>query len=189
MIILALDLAERTGWCVGEVGRLSVSGSRRFAPKGAPLQDMITAASIWVRDTIAECGVTMIVRETPLLPRWSGFSNVNAFVSQHYLHGAIVAQAGIARVADVDVPVETWRKHFCGKSTANPRAKKGVKKTSSEKTADRKANKAMAIERARLLGYIPPDCEDTDRADACGLYDYAAATYGRAVPEKLVMFG
>jgi hypothetical protein len=126
-------------------------------------------------------GVTMIIRESPLLPRVNGFSNVTTFVSQHYLHGAIIAQAGIAGVADVDVAVATWRKHFCGKATANPRAAPGQAKTSKQKAADRDANKAMVLDRARFLGYLPSDCADTDRADAIGLWSYAAATYGNYI--------
>jgi hypothetical protein len=67
----------------------------------------------------------------------------------------------------------TVRKHFCGAAHAGERAD----------------TKRMVIQRARVLGYIPRDCSDDNRADACAMWDWAAETFGRASRRELVMFG
>ncbi len=63
-----------------------------------------------------------------------------------------------------------------------------MKKSSRQKTEDRAANKAMVLHRAKLFGYLPIGCEDTDRADACGIWEFGCGTYGRAAPAPLVMY-
>jgi hypothetical protein len=47
----------------------------------------------------------------------------------------------------------------------------------------------MVMQRAIALGYLPKGCRDWDRADACALFDFAAATYARTPPRELVFFG
>ena len=66
--------------------------------------------------------------------------------------------------------VQTVRKHFLGQ--ARP-----------------EEPKAAVIKRCHLMGLMPDDCYDDNRADALALWDYAAATYGRRAPAELVLFG
>ncbi len=112
MVILALDLAEKCGWCVGAAGSLPESGSVRLIKSGAPVKDLPAAGAAFVRRLIKTYEPSLIVREAPLPPRFNGFSNTKTFVSQHFLHGAVIAIAGFYGVGDVDVDVTTWRKFF-----------------------------------------------------------------------------
>ncbi len=74
----------------------------------------------------------------------------------------------------------TVRKHFLGRGNFGSKA----------------ATKAAVVERCRLLGYIPKDRvmrnksdHLTDQCDALAVFDYACATWGKARPRELVMFG
>ena len=37
--------------------------------------------------------------------------------------------------------------------------------------------KRAVVKMARLLGYIPKDCDDDDMADACAVFDFASSHF------------
>jgi hypothetical protein len=187
-VILAIDAASTLGWACGEPGAIPKSGSVRLIAAGDPVKDLAASGASFVRELIRKFEPTLIVREAPLLPRFNGTSQAAAFVSQHLIHGAILAMAGLEGIADIDVAVSTWRKFYCGRATGNPASKRGVVKTTKQRGEDRLASKLMVLQRGILLGLLPKDCHDFDRADAVGLFYYSCARYSRFAPTDLVLF-
>lgn len=77
-----------------------------------------------------------------------------------------------------DVPLreakdQTIRKHFIGVG----------------KLGSRDATNRRIVLRCHMLGYMPRDDANWDRANACSGWDYAAHVYGRASADALALFG
>lgn len=188
MKILACDLALKSGWAFGDRTSNPISGSVRFIGPQEAIEDLPVAVVRWTRDKILEYHPDMIILESYLSP--SAQPSEQGVIVSLFIHGVVMGIAGIYGVPVVSHPVQEWRKHFCGRATANPARRPGkVRKTTAEKNADRIANKQMVLDRAKLLGYLPQMARDFDRSDALGVWDFAQATYGRAVPRELVLFG
>lgn len=184
MIILALDLAIKTGFAVGDANEVPVSGSRKMIPDKAPMEDLPAAVGFFMRDIIRKYKPDRIVREAWLSPQAQ--PSDDSLISQMLAHGAALSVAGMYGIPCTDVAVSTWRKMVCGRSTANPRR---TGRTSKEKAADRLANKVMVRDRVALLGYMPRTDDDFDRSDACGIFEYYAIAHGRIPPRVLHLFG
>lgn len=67
----------------------------------------------------------------------------------------------------------TWRKHFLGRGNFG----------------DREETKRQTLLRCRLLKFPELAWRDDNAADACGIFSYASATFGRAAPRDLHLFG
>lgn len=186
MIILALDMAERTGWACGSPGSKPRSGWIRLSRFEQELNDLPGSLAIFIRKKVEEFSPALIAVEQYMEP--AAQPSDRAVKTSLLLHGAACAVAAETSTPLVGVSVQTWRRHFCGRSRANPIARRGEKKTARQRADDREANKEMTLVRAKLLGYLPPTSKDTDCADAIGLWDFACATYARSVPERLVLF-
>ena len=188
MKILSCDLALKSGWAFGDRGSVPVSGSIRFIGPRESIEYLPVAVVKWTRDKILEYRPDMIILESYLSP--SAQPSEQGVIVSLFIHGVVMGIAGLYGVPVVSHSVQEWRKHFCGRATANPARKRGgPKKTTTEKNADRIANKQMVLDRAKLLGYLPASVKDFDRSDALGIWDFGQATYGRAVPKELMMFG
>ena len=102
------------------------------------------------------------------------------------MRGALEAVASCYSVPVLDAEVDAIRKHFCGVVSAVPRGRKppglSAREDAKRKQANRQATKDMVIQRAILLGYLPRGSDDADRADACAVWDYMAATEFRRRP-------
>jgi Holliday junction resolvasome RuvABC endonuclease subunit len=185
MKILALDIARKTGFCVGIAGAGNPRiWSESLAKKGEGYEDACGRLARTLRDWVRIENPDMLVIESWLHPlaQPSG----DAAITQLHLHG--VARA-IAACKDIPIRMPTpaeVRVHFCGKASAVKRTK--GPKTAAEKAEARKATKAMVINRAILLGYLPRDSKDNDAADAAALWDYACAHYARVQNSPLHMF-
>lgn len=184
--ILALDPARNTGWACGVAGEIPASGVHRLLKTGEPAERLTAAALIFLRDMIRAHRPDLIVREKQMDPSAQRSSDVVR--SDMWIHGGFLAAADLYGVRMIDVPVQTWRKHFCGRSSAAPPRKRGAVRTASDRHRDRKETKLMTIDRAIMLGYVPKECADDNRADATGIWDYAAHVHGKAVPRELVLF-
>lgn len=79
------------------------------------------------------------------------------------LHAIVEGMCGRYGIPWRDVHDATFRKHFLG------RARMGT----------REETKAAVVSRCHLLGVMPRDCTDEDRADAIAVHDWACATFGR----------
>jgi Holliday junction resolvasome RuvABC endonuclease subunit len=185
MRILALDIARKTGFCVGVAGEPKPRiWSENLAKKGESYEEATARLSRTLRDWVRVESPDLIVIESWLHPlaQPSG----DAAIMQLHLHGAARA---IAACKDIPVRMPTpaeVRVHFCGKSSAVKRTK--GPKTAAEKAEARKATKAMVVNRAILLGYLPRESKDNDAADAAALWDYACAHYARVQSQPLHLF-
>ena len=175
MIILALDVATRTGFAIGEAGKIPRSDTARLKKPGEDVQVAWRNIGFLLRDMFVLDKPDLIVVEAPMHP--TAQKSPDAVVLQW---GAVSVVTFIG--AAYEIPIEwvnaqTVSKHFVGQSRF------------SAQQGGRDAKKKATIQRAQLLGYIPKDCRDDDRADACAVFDYASARWGRVRPSNLVMFG
>jgi Holliday junction resolvasome RuvABC endonuclease subunit len=171
MRLMAIDPATVLGFAIGPVGAIPRSGAVRLRK---PSQDRDVAAFnclCFLRDTWVLDKPDLVCVEHFLSP--VAQKSADAIILQIEVYGVIVAMCMACGIPYRSVQPATWRKHFCGQANAG----------------ERDATKEMVIKRAKALKYIPADCSDNNRADACGIFDYGAATFGRAIPHELVLFG
>lgn len=171
MIIMTLDIATYTGFAIGRVGEIPRSGSVRLKTPHEGPEIAAFNMRCFLRDRLTLETPDLVIIEDFLNPRFQkGAAAVILSIGCHF-----VARAELLarQVRHELVAPSTVRKHFCGAAHAGERAD----------------TKRMVIQRARMLGYIPRDCSDDNRADACAMWDWAAANYGGIRPKELVMFG
>jgi hypothetical protein len=115
----------------------------------------------------------LLVKEKPLsLGAFASVNSSGANVRLTYgLHACVEAMCSRYRIRWHEESTDTVRKHFTGKS----------------RYPSRDEAKAAVVARCHLLGYLPRDCHDDDRADACAIFDWAASQHRR--PEALHLFG
>jgi len=184
--ILALDLARRMGFAIGEAGDIPRAGAKLLASKEEPPAAGAQELGRFIRDMIVLDKPDVVVVEHWLHP--SAQRSGDVVLWQLHLHGALHGVLGCWHgIRFEQVAPATVRKHFCGAASAAPR--RGRERTAREQRADRAATKDMVIDRAVMLGYLPKTRRDDDIADACALWDWAAHTIARSTPQRLVMFG
>ncbi|WP_439372950.1 hypothetical protein [Bradyrhizobium sp. DASA03120] len=158
-LILALDLASRTGWACGDCGDAAPrSGSVRFAREGASMGALFAGCRQWLSDFLAtDPDIKLIVFEAPMTPQQMAgrttadiirrLSGLCAVVEEltSTLGGYDVREA---RVADV-------RTHFIGSNRHK-----------------RDQAKALTISACHRLGWAPAD---DNAADALALWHYQAS--------------
>lgn len=162
--VLAFDLAGSVGVAYGQAGGVPRSttvniGSR--GPEGERLATMLRAT----RAFLTEFPPDVLAYEAPVGgPKTSHFlvALVGCFVGQATLMGFEPRSCAIASV----------RKHFLGRHLTHADYPRGWTRAQS-----RAAIKAAVIARCGLLGWHP---KSDDEADALAVWDYAAATLGRA---------
>lgn len=174
--ILALDLATRCGYAFGPAGAVPRSGTLVLKRGDEPAAVAFSNLLFWLSDRLGGAHApALIVKEAPFhLGGFASQGNCEATVRFTYgLHAVVEGVAHRFGVPCRDVPDQTVRKHFIGRG----------------RMGDRKTTKAAVLQRCRVLGLIPKDCSDDDRADAVAIHDWAAATLGRVRPRELVLFG
>ncbi len=198
MLILALDLATTTGWCRGTTDTTPKSGAVGMRPKGAAALDVPCVLTNFLWDVNQFAIPDLIVYEAPLtiaaLKSFARPQNEESARMPYYLESALAVWCNDPRLGRVvtlkEVSSQTYRKHFLGFAS--------VKDESMNKDQRRFELKRLMLNRAKLMGYIGKDRYPTrndasdplyDVADACGLWDYAAATWGKRVPQQLFMAG
>lgn len=191
MRILALDLGRRIGVADGDsslLGGTLVHGVavESVILRGTSADRRARFLGGWLADKLTEKDFDLIITESPMNPAAS--KSDNATIDQLYLHGALQGIAAIFGDTKVETaPVMSIRKHFCGVAHAPPI--RGRKRTSGEAASARRFINDLVLHRAILLGYLPEDSTDWDCANACAIWDFGCAKFGRARPEALVMFG
>lgn len=171
MRIAALDIATACGFAFGDTGTIPQSGSVRLKRPGEPPETAAFNMRAFLRDRFTLERFDLLAIEHFLNP--AAQKSADAVILQIMCFGVAVAE-GMARGIRIEAPYpSTVRKHFLGRANMG----------------ERKETKAAVLNRARALSYIPRDCCDDNRADACALFDYAAATFARVAPPELVMFG
>lgn len=173
--IVSLDLGSSTGYAIGAPGSVPSSGSLRLK---SPSDDPGVAFGrllTFLDGTFRKTRPALVAIERPMhLGGTARAGNSERAVVLAY--GLFAVAQAVCHMWTVPVVAEypaTVRKHFLG--VGAPRRRKDAK--------------AAVLRRARLLGLIPRDCEDEDRADAAAIFDWAAATHFRARPKELHLFG
>jgi len=173
--IFALDLATRTGFAVGTAGSMPRSGAMILKAKGDDQSVAFGNLIAWLNSEWSKERPDLVVFEAPL--HLGGFQMTgNSEASVMNAYGMRAVTMGLCNRFGLPfekVYAQTVRKHFLGRANAG----------------NRKDTKAAVVLRAQLLGYIPRICMDEDRSDACAIWDYAAAKFGKTPTNKFYMFG
>lgn len=141
--ILALDLATRTGWCVGAPDEDPRYGTKVLPSTGEDIGRFAYAFNEWLLDMITLESPALIVFEAPIL---AGKTNLNTARKLTGLawHTEFVANHRQVRCAEHHL--QSVKKFFAGSG---------------------RADKAEMIAAARRLGFDP---KDDNAADAIGLW-------------------
>lgn len=175
--IFAMDLGTRTGFACGMPGSIPRSGTMLLKQRGDKRSVAFGNLIAWLQAEWTKQRPVIIVKEAALpLQGFKNTGNSEMGARMAYgLHAVVDGMAARFGIYVTDMHPATVRKHFIG----------------SGRMGDRDLTKGAVINRARLLKMIPRDCLDTDRADACALWDYAAAMIGgKAIgASELHLFG
>ena len=157
-MILALDIATKTGWAIGRPGNgLVASGVMTLPKTGNDIGCFIASYAAWLHKNIKENLITDVVFETPIMP---GVTNVMTLRKLYGLTGRTEEICLDHTIRCRERHMQSWRKHFLGRASA-PKEIKG-------KEQRRKWLKDECILKCRLRGWFP---RDDNEADALGLMD------------------
>lgn len=156
MLTLALDLATNTGFALGDLSGVKVSGSRRLPSTGDDLFTFARAYREWLTRGIKRHKPDNIVYEQPLLPQTTQLHICRKLYGLAWQTEITAGDLGyIGRVEEI--MNNDWIKHFLGAGNV-PR-----------KSKERK----LAVQNmCRIRGF---HFDDEDEADAIGILDYALA--------------
>jgi hypothetical protein len=174
MIVLALDIGVRCGFCLGRPGEPTESGTwllkRPKDPQSVAFGNLMEA----IASRFLNCKPDLIVKEAPMnLAGMSAKISASDTVFVTFgLHAIVMAVCQRFGVRCEDVADSTVRKHFTGKG----------------RWGDRALTKRRVLERCWQLAYFPRDVYDEDRADACAVFDWACSTLAKAPPRVLTLF-
>jgi crossover junction endodeoxyribonuclease RuvC len=158
MIVLALDLATRTGWARGMPGCEPTYGSIRWGNDGASIEAVLGEFTKWyIEQTNKLNRPDAIVYEAPIIARYGNTTSNTTAILQRLIG---IAQGlgyvrGFHNERLQEVHVKTWRGYFIGRTQV-----------------DSKEAKRLTIHKCRLLRWEP---EDDNAADALGLWSYKCA--------------
>jgi hypothetical protein len=185
--ILALDPATRTGWARGAPGERPQSGAVVLRKPSEDLSVACHNIGAFMTDLMRDQMPDLIVFEKPLNPHvWFDMckkigrpQNAESLSLQHMIAGVIWREAARRDIRCVEVDRKAVLKHFTGRSSwsSGPGAGDG-----------RALGKKQIIARAKMLGLMPVDSNDDDRADAIANHDWASAVFGRKHASTLALF-
>lgn len=119
-IIMALDLASRTGFAVGEVGQKHQphSGSVRFAAGGASRETVFANALTWFSEVLRVHQPDVLIWEAPLPTSFNrGKTTANVTALLYGLPAIVGAVAYLLKVYDMrTAEVRDVRRHFIWKA-------------------------------------------------------------------------
>ena len=181
-MILAIDGATVSGFALGKPGAIPKVDVHRLKKPSEDTWLVADGAARFVRDIcFIESTRPDLIAIEALMPNFNsnddreGERQVQRSAASMLVPPLIMgAVRGIAACYGIDVVQvypATWRKHYLGRSNFGSRDE----------------TKRQTIARGVMLGYLPAGCKDDNRADAAGIFDWAAAVHGRAV-QPLVLF-
>lgn len=184
MKILALDLSsKRVGWCLGDSAASSVTlGAWMVRREGQSIATAAGNLGCYLRDIVSLEAPELIAVEDYTKPEGqpSGDAAEAAMLSRGALQG-IAFCYGVRPVRAV--AVAEARKHFCGKSTAHPAAKKGEYRSARTRKQYSWDTKKMVWDQGVALGLIPEDLpQDFDKSDALAVWIWAASKFASRPP-------
>lgn len=167
MKVLALDVATKTGVCVGVPGANAPRAWTVDLGK-PPIGRKLSNALAMTQGLITAHKPDLIVIEAPL-----GGQKVNASLIK--MVGCIEGCAFNRGVKSMTAELSTVRKHFLGKNYTKQHFPHLTEK------AARAEIKAMVVRRCTMIGWAP---ENDDEADAMALWDWAMATQVKSYQSK-----
>lgn len=173
--ILAMDLGIRLGLASGAAGSKPIVRTILLKQTSEHRSVAFSNLIAFLNVTLRRERPALIVKEELLpLQAFKHLGNAEATVRLSTgLHAIVEGMAQRYAIRCESVADSTVRKHFIGQG----------------RMGSREATKAAVIARARLLKYVPKDCADADKADACAVWDWACATLARSPNRKLHLFG
>jgi hypothetical protein len=162
--IFCLDLGVTSGFARGRPGDVPVSGTVRLKKPSETIDVAYANLDWFLREEFEARRHELVIKEKMLsLQAFATIGNAEKTVRAHAAYHGIVelvcVQYGIAWD---DVADSTARKHFLGRAHMGSRDE----------------TKAAVVARCQLLGLIPKDCREDNRADACCIHDWACANFG-----------
>lgn len=176
MKLLSLDLGRKTGFAHGMAGTVPESGTVVLRKPGENNALALGALARWLRDHVKRHGKPdLILAEHWMSPQAqpSGAAVEDAL----RLNGVVHAIAGVYGINVTEPYPATIRSQVCG-AAYGPKRADGSRDT-----------KGLVIRTMVLLGYIPSDCIDEDRADACAGFAFLEANFARKAPSNLILTG
>jgi hypothetical protein len=175
-VMVALDLAIETGFAIGRAGERPRSGSVRLKKRCQDERVAWRNLGCWLRDQFKLERPDLVVYEAALDPHaMVNMGNSSFTVAMQWGHiAALEAICGPLALRTEPINVQSVRKHFTGRA----------------RWPTRHDAKRAVLERCWMLGYFGRDCKNDNRADACAVFDYASAVYGKRSlrSAELVMF-
>jgi hypothetical protein len=162
--IFTLDLGVTSGFAKGRPGDVPVSGTVRLKKPSETIDVAYANLIAFLCQQFEADRPVLLVKEKMLaLQAFATIGNAEKTVRAHAAYHGIVEGVCVRYGIEWDdVADSTARKHFLG------RAHMG----------SREDTKAAVVERCQLLGLIPKDCREDNRADACCIHDWACANFG-----------
>jgi Holliday junction resolvasome RuvABC endonuclease subunit len=179
-LVYALDIGVRSGFAYGRPGEKPTSGAMILKKPSEHRAVAFANFIATLNDHFTQFRPALVAKE-----RWwglgasanaNGRGNSETVVYLHVgLHSIVEGLCGRHGIPWREAADSTIRKHFIGKG----------------RMGDRDATKAAVVERCHLLGLMPRDKDDNNRADAIAVHDWACATFAnRSISTTtLYMFG
>lgn len=164
-LIYGLDLGVRSGvteGCPGATPRAySVELKKSHEAQSVAFSNLIA----FLNQRFTASPPQLLVKEAMLpLEAFRQIGNAEKTVRLHAgMHAVVEGMCDRFGVAWRDVRDGTVRKHFIGKA----------------RMGTREETKAAIVARCHLLGLMPRDCWDDNRADSIAVHDWACAVFGR----------
>lgn len=182
MFILALDLATRVGWASGIAGNKPDSGSFRLRRPDDEAKVGWENLGKWLDALFKMRKPDLVIYERAMSPGAmqkvnpdGTIENLSKPATIEFLIGLVGSLHGVTGPHEIRteaVVSASWRKHLLGTA----KWPKGTVK-------------AETIKRVHLLGLMPKESRDDNRADALGVWEYASSRYGRRAPAEFRLHG
>lgn len=165
---LALDLAGRTGYCLGDLGTIVTPKAETFAFDRDGIEEAVERFADWLVGIYANPNkrpeVVAVERALPANAHRGG----NASEMALQLAGCLIGITHAYRIPLHRPSNGTWMKAFTGKGRWGGRAD----------------NKAAALRTAKLLRYVDQYERDTDKADAAGIFHWLSGQHAQMKIEQ-----
>lgn len=174
-VILALDLATRTGLAEGRIGETPESVTYILKRAGEEQSVAFSNLIAVLTERFSRHRPALVAKERPFhlgafAERANSEATVRLTLGLHAVAEGVCRRFGIPCVEEY---AATIRKHFCGAGSAG----------------NRQATKHLVLSRCWQIGYLESACHDDNRADALATWDWACAHPARTPPRALAMFG
>lgn len=161
-MILALDLATVTGFALGDLSGIKISGSRQFPKTGTDIGWFADAFRSWLATGLKRHRPTKVVYEQPIIHgpettlatcrKLYGLAWQTELTCRDLKMEGVLGQTFVVE----EVNISDWRTHFLGRGY--PRS--------------REACKAAVKQMCRVRGFL---FDDDNEAEAIAILDYALA--------------